>query len=132
MSHRAVSWKFPASGVCSASSVWFTCCLSPWPRLFRGLSAVPLQGAGRHEEADDEGTAAAAQEGRVPAEERKAEERPHPQDLPECRGGGNAPRLRGHISRRRQRGLKRPSALLRNPVKLLAPHSDVQQPIFCC
>lgn len=94
-------------------------------------SPVSLQGLGRHKEADDEGTAAAAQKGRVPAEEREAEERSHPQDLPERRGGSNAARLHGHVSRRSQAGLQRPSALLRHPFKFMAPHSDVQQSIFC-
>lgn len=44
-----------------------------------------VQGAGRHKETDDEGSPPPAEEGRVPPEEREAKERPHPQDLPECR-----------------------------------------------
>lgn len=42
--------------------------------MFRKLPDVSLQGIGRHEETDDEESAAPDEKGGVPAEEREAEE----------------------------------------------------------
>ena len=43
-------------------------------RRFTEVSAVSMQGAGRHKETDDEGSPPPAEEGRVPSDEREAEE----------------------------------------------------------
>ena len=96
------------------------------------LSVASVQGVGGYKEADDARSPPPAEEGWVPSEEREAEKWPYPQDLPERSGGSYASQLRGHISRRWQRGLKWPAAVFCHPSQLMAPHCLVQQQSLFC